>query len=70
MRWKPETTIEVLEEISLDDNDPYKKVLVDTLLTKEEESEMICFLRENKTYLLGPSVMEHRLNNDPSYPPV
>lgn len=36
-----ETTIEELEEVSLDKNDPDKKVMVSTLLTKEEKKEIV-----------------------------
>ena len=45
---EPETTIEELEEVSLDKNDLKKKILVGTLLTKEETDEMIRFLRMKK----------------------
>ena len=76
---EPETTIEKLEEISLDKNDPDKKVLVATLLTKEEKDELIMFLHKNKDVfawshkdipIVDPSMAEHRLNIDPRYPPV
>ena len=37
---EPKTTIEDLEEVYLDENDPDKKVLVSTLLTEEEKKEL------------------------------
>ena len=43
-----EMTIEELEEIFVDEGDPDKKVLVGTLLTKEEKDELMMFLRKNK----------------------
>lgn len=73
------TNIEELEEISLDANDPEKKVLVDTQLTKMEKEELIRFLKENKDVFawshkdipdIDPSVTEHKLNIDLTYPPV
>ena len=74
-----ETTIDELEEVSLDVNDPEKKVMLGTLLMKEEKNEMILFLRKNKDVLtwsrrdilgIDPSVTKHRLNINKSYPPV
>ena len=41
---EPETTIEELEEVCLDENDPNKKMLVGTLLTKKEKDELMQFL--------------------------
>ena len=41
---EPEATIEELEEVSLDENDPDKEVLLDTLLTEEENKEIMHFL--------------------------
>lgn len=76
---EPQTTIEDLEEVSIDMNDPEKKVLVGTQLTKEEKNELISFLRENKDFFawshkdipgIDPSAAEHKLNIDPRYPPV
>ena len=45
---EPETTIIELQEISLDESDPNKKVLVGTLLTKKEKDELMMFLQKNK----------------------
>ena len=76
---EPEMMIEELEEVSLDENDPNKKVLVGTLLAKEENDELMLFLRRNKDifawsykYILGvdSSLAEHHLNIDRRYPPV
>ena len=41
---EPETTIEELEEIFLDEGDPEKKVLVGTLLSKKLKDELMTFL--------------------------
>ena len=45
---EPETTIEELEDVSLDEGDSEKKVMVGTLLTKEEKDELMLFLHRNK----------------------
>ena len=43
---EPKTTIEELEEVSLDEDDPDKKVR--TLLIEKEKDELMTFLQENK----------------------
>lgn len=76
---EPQTTIEELEEVSLDMSNPEKKVLVGTQLTKEDKDELISFLKENKDVFawshkdiprIDPSVAEHKLNIDPRHLPV
>ena len=76
---EPETIIKELKEVSLDDNDPKKKVLVGTLLSKEKKDELVAFLRKNKDvfawshkYILGidPLMAKHKLNIDLRYPPM
>ena len=70
----PETTIEELEEVSLDEDDPDKKVLIGTLLTKKDKDEMMTFLRKNKDIFawshrdiprVDPEMAMHSLNIDP-----
>ena len=41
---EPKMTIEELEEVSLDERDPYKKVLVCTILIEKEKDELMTFL--------------------------
>ena len=45
---EPETTIEELEEVSLEENDLDKEMLVGTLLTREGKEKLMLFLRRNK----------------------
>ena len=75
---EPETIIEKLEEISLDEGDPEKEVLVGTLLSKKERDEFMTFLRDNRNIFawshkdipgVDPSMAVHQLNIDPRYPP-
>lgn len=63
----------------MDIDDPEKKVLVGTQLTKEEKDELINFLKENKDFFawshkdipsINPSAVEHKLNIDPKHHPV
>ena len=76
---EPETTIEELEEVSLDECNPEKKLLVSTLLTKEENDQLMVFLCKNKDIFawshrdipgIDPSMAEHQLNIDKRYLPV
>ena len=76
---EPETTTEELEEVSLNEGDPDKKVMVGTLLTKEEKDELMLFLCRNKDIFAwshkdisgeNPSMAEHHSYIDPRYPPV
>ena len=72
-------TIEELEEVSLDEDDPNKKVLIGTLLTEKEKNDLITFLRKNKDVFawshidipgVDPEMATHNLNIDPKYPLV
>ena len=74
-----ETTIEEFVEVSLDEDDPERKVLVGALLKDEEKEELTSFLRINKDIfawshkdILGiyPSEAKHCLNIDPTFPLV
>ena len=63
----------------MDKNDPDKKVLVGTLLTKKEKDELMTFLQENMDIFtwshkdiprVDLSMVVHRLNIDRKYPSV
>ena len=65
---EPKMMIKELEEISLDESDPDKKMLVGTLLTKEEKDELMMSLCKNKDIFawshrdiprVDPSMVEH-----------
>ena len=75
----PKSTIEELVEINLDPNDPEKKVLGGTRLSKEERERLLECMKKNKDVfalshrdILGvnPEEAKYCLNIDPSYPPV
>ena len=70
----PENTIEKLEEINLDPEDPNKKVLVGAQLTRVERERMAECLKKNKDIFawlhkdipgVNPEEAEHCLNIDP-----
>ena len=72
-------TIEELDEISLDEDDPDKKVLIGTLLTKKEKDDIMTFLCKNKDVFawshrdipgVDLEMAMHNLNIDPKYLPV
>ena len=76
---EPETTIEELIEVFLDEKDQEKKVSMGAMLRKEEKEELANFLRKNKDIfswshkdILGidPLEAEHFLNIDPTFPSV
>ena len=76
---EPETTIEELVEISLDENDPEKKVLASTMLKKEEKEELANLLHKNKDVFawshkdipgIDPSKTKHYLNINPKFSPI
>ena len=71
--------VEKLEEIPLDSSDPSRTTKIGTLTNFAIGQELITFLRGNRDIfawsyedMLGidPSVMVHRLNVSPSFPPV
>ena len=74
-----ESTIEEFLEINLDPNDPEKKVMVGTLLSKEERERLSeCLKKNNDVFswshkdIIGVNSEEakHCLNIDLSYPLV
>ena len=76
---EPETTIEELIEVSLDEKDPEKKVLMGALLRKEEKEKLVDFLWTNRDFFawshkdihgIDPLEVEHCLNIDPTFPSV
>ena len=71
--------IEKLEEIPLDSSDPNRTTKIGTLANSIICQELITFLRGNRDIFawshedmpgIDPSVMVHRLNVSPSFPPV
>ena len=76
---EPETTIEELVEIILNQDDLEKKVPVRALLSKKEREELIEFIRKNKDVFVWShrdiltidwDKAKHCLNNDPTFPLV
>ncbi|XP_070020428.1 uncharacterized protein [Nicotiana sylvestris] len=73
------TTIEELEAVVLFAHWPDRKVYIGTNLSPEMKRKLIEFLKANADYFawshsdmidIPPEVMTHKLNEDPSYPPV
>ena len=71
--------VEKLEEIPLDNSDPDRTTKIGTLANPAIRQELIAFLRSNRDVFawshddmpgIDPSVMVHRLNVLPSFPPV
>ena len=71
--------IEKLEEITLESSNPDRTTKIGTLANPAIRQELITFLRSNRDVFawshddmpgIGPSVMVHRLNVSPSFPPV
>nr|XP_023919078.1 uncharacterized protein LOC112030642 [Quercus suber] len=71
--------VEQLEEILLDDSAPDRTTKIGTLATPMARQELTAFLKKNKDVFawghedmpgIDPSVMVHRLNVSPSFPPV
>ena len=72
-------SVEKLEEIPLDNYDPDRTTKIGNLANPAIRQELITFLRSNRDIfawsnedMLGidPSVMVHRLNVSPSFPPI
>ena len=68
-----------LEEILLDNSRPKRKTRIGTLASPSIRQALMTFLRKNQDFfawshedMLGidPSVMVHRLNVSPSFPPI
>ena len=71
--------VEKLEEIPLDNSDLDRTTKIKTLANPAIRQELITFLRSNRDVFawshddmpgIDPSVMVHRLNVSPSFPPV
>ena len=71
--------IEKLEDIPFDSSDPNWTTKIGTLANPAIRQELITFLRSNRDVFawshddmpgIDPSVMVHRLNVSPSFPPV
>ena len=71
--------VKKLEEILLDSSDPSRTTKIGTLANPAIRQELITFLRGNRDVftwshedMLGidPSVIVHRLNVSPAFPPV
>ena len=71
--------VEKLEEIPLDSSDPGRTTKIGTLTNPTIRQELITFLRGNRDVfawshedMLGidPSVMVHKLNVSPAFPPI
>ena len=71
--------VKKLEEILLDSSDPSRTTKIGTLANPAIRQELITFLRGNRDVftwshedMLGidPSVIMHRLNVSPAFPPV
>ena len=77
--WTVTEPVEKLEEIPLDSSDPGRTTKIGTLANPAIRQELITFLRGNRDVftwshedMLGidPSVIMHRLNVSPAFPPV
>ena len=71
--------VEKLEEIPLDSSDPGRATKIGTLANPAIRQGLITFLRGNRDVFvwshkdmpgIDPSVMVHKLNVSPSFPPV
>ena len=71
--------VEKLEEILLDSSDPGRMTKIGTLANPAICQKLITFLRGNRDVFtwshedmpgIDPSVMVHRLNVSPSFPPI
>ena len=71
--------VEKLEEIPLDSSDPGRTTKIGTLANTTIRQELITFLRRNRDVFawdhedmpgIDPSVMVHRLNVSPAFPPI
>ena len=77
--WMVTEPVEKLEEISLDSSDPGRTTKIGTLANPAIHQELITFLRGNRDEFarshedmpgIDPSVMVHRLNVSPAFPPI
>ncbi|XP_058111159.1 uncharacterized protein LOC131254174 [Magnolia sinica] len=74
-----DSSVEDLEKVPLDEEDPSKTIWLRTSLSSEQRSEMLTFLRRHKDIFawshgdmpgISPDVMVHRLNVDLDHKPV
>ena len=72
-------SVEKLEEIPLNNSDPDRTTKIGTLANPAIRQELITFLKSNRDVFawshedmpgIDPSIMVHRLNVSPSFPPV
>ena len=70
---------EVLEDISLDENNPERYIRVGADLEENIKKDLVCFLKKNIDVFawshedmpgINPSVITHRLNISPSFKPM
>ena len=71
--------VEKLEEVLLDDSDHKRTTKIGTLASPAIRQELTAFLRSNRDVFawthddmpgINPSVIVHRLNVSPSFPPI
>ena len=71
--------VEKLKEVFLDDSNHKRTTKIGTLASPTVRQELIAFLRSNQDVFawihkdipeIDPSVIEHRLNVSPSFPPI
>ena len=76
--WTVVEAIERLEEILLDDSKPNRTTRIGTLASSMVRQALMTFLKENQDVFawshenmprINPSVIVHRLNVSPSFPP-
>ena len=79
LHWMVTELVEKLEEILLDDSNLDQMTKIGTLANPAILQEFITFLRSNQNVFawshedmpgIDPSIMVHRLNVSPSFPPV
>ena len=77
--WTVVEAIERLEEILLDDSKPDRTTRIGTLASLMVRQALMTFLKENQDVFawshenmprINPSVIVHRLNVSPSFPPI
>nr|XP_023900522.1 uncharacterized protein LOC112012361 [Quercus suber] len=77
--WSMTEPVEKLEEIPLDDSRPDQTTRIGTLASPAIRQTLTAFLKENQDVFawshedmpgIDPSVMMHRLNVSPSFPPI
>ena len=78
-QWIVEELVERLEEVLLDDSKPNRTTKIGTLASLMVHQAITTFLKDNHDVFawshedmpgIDPSVMMHRLNVPPSFPPI